>query len=76
MEVNCGEVSFANRELLKETMDKSSGIEIPISWQILCNATAKISSHTIMAVGLSGFCNNSLIGESLSSERADFISTA
>lgn len=34
MEVSWGEVSLANSELLKERMDRSSGMEIPASMQI------------------------------------------
>ena len=57
MEVSWGEVIRANSELLKETIDKFSGIAIPFCAQACSNATAKISSLATTAVGL-GFCSN------------------
>ena len=33
MEVSCGEVMRAKRELLKDTMDRSSGMESPLLFQ-------------------------------------------
>ena len=53
MEVSWGEVSRANRELLKEIMDRSSGMERPTAMQERSRATARMSSLTMMAVGRS-----------------------
>ena len=55
IDVNCGEVSLANKELLKEMIDKSSGIARWFSRQTLSKETARISSLTRIAVGRS-FC--------------------
>ena len=53
MEVSCGEVSLAKSELLKERMDRSSGMEISASIQIRSRESARISSLTSTAVGRS-----------------------
>ena len=53
IEVNCGDVSLANSELLKEMIDRSSGMEIPASIQIRSRESARMSSLTSMAVGRS-----------------------
>ena len=46
-------------ELLKDTIDKSSGMDKP-SWRhTYCTMTAKISSLTTTAVGGSGNCKSS-----------------
>ena len=55
IDVNCGEVSLANKELLKEMIDRSSGIARWFSRQTLSKETARISSLTRIAVGRS-FC--------------------
>ena len=53
-EVSWGEVSLANKELLKEIMERSSGMESPISRQTRSKVTARMSSLTTTAVGRSG----------------------
>ncbi len=50
-EVSCGDEMRAKRELLNETMDRSSGTESPCCRQTLFRATARISSLTTAAVG-------------------------
>ena len=51
MDVSGGDVNLANKELLKEIIDKSLGITKSISIHALSNATANKSSLTRMAVG-------------------------
>ena len=57
-DVSWGEVSLARRELLNEMMDKSSGMDSPVSRHTLSSATARMSSLTTMAVGRSGPFNS------------------
>ena len=59
IEVNCGEVSLANNELLKDMIDRSSGIDRLFSRQTRSKETARISSLTRIAVGRSS-CRRSL----------------
>ena len=51
IEVSCGEVSLANKELLKERMERSLGMERPVSMQMRSSVSARISSLTTIAVG-------------------------
>ena len=51
IEVSCGEVRRANSELLKERMERSAGIDSPVSVQMRSRVRARISSLTTMAVG-------------------------
>ena len=53
IEVRRGEVRRANSELLKETIDKSRGMEMPLSVQSRSSVTARMSSLTTIAVGRS-----------------------
>lgn len=46
-----GEMRRANSELLKERMERSAGIESPVSVQMRSRVSARISSLTTMAVG-------------------------
>ena len=62
MDVSCGEVIRARRELLKEIMDKSSGMDIPARRQTCSKATAKISSLTTIAVGMEDHVEYALEG--------------
>ena len=59
MVVSCGVFKPEKIELLKETIDKSSGRDKP-SWRhTYCTITAKMSSLTTTAVGGSGSCKSS-----------------
>ncbi len=50
-EVSCGDEMRAKRELLNETMDRSSGTDSHCWPQALFRATARISSLATAAVG-------------------------
>lgn len=71
MEVSWGAVSRAKSELLKEMIERSSGMEIPFSIHTRSNATARISSLTTMAVGRSFKSNSSRMAAVSSGENAD-----
>ena len=65
MDVSCGVLSLAKSELLKDTMDKSSGMRRPNSYAVISMTIAMISSLTTRAVGLFSEDKNSVSSSAL-----------